>query len=229
MDTEGHPEFFASVVHDWRFRRRGQSMEAMHAAGGPGVPTWVKTEGRRLKKPKPTTMSKFDTALGWEPGSATRAYWHRQDPVPIDHDSPTPSLPLQTGPDSVSVPLEQVEALLSVQRDFHAAVDSTNAGPVEELRRIGKQLDDIVSMIVGRWTTDMLERNRSGGAAHPGLATALADALSAPVELADPHADDRLYRRWLNDDRFATQLDDARRAKFQARFDEREGGENDGR
>ncbi len=229
METSGgHPEFFASVVKEYR---RGRAMEAMRAAGGPGVPTWVKAEAKRLVNPRPVTMEKFDKALGWEPGSALRAYWHRQQPVPIEDGPPSPAAPLRAGADSVAVPLDRVEDLLGLQRDFHAAVDnSTGTVPVEELRRIGKALDDVVSMIVGRWATDMLEINRSGGSTHPGLAIALADALSVPVDPADPHAEDRLYRRWLAGGRFAAQIDDDRRERFQNRFDERlEGGENDGR
>ncbi|MGV9638090.1 hypothetical protein ACWDO0_28270 [Nocardia rhamnosiphila] len=227
METSGHPEFFAALVKE---HRRGRPMAEMPSLGGPGVPTWVKAENKRLgANPRKDTFAKFDRALGWAPGSAARAFWHGEQPVALDR-GPRAVSPLRATADSVNVPLEQVEDLLNVQRDFHAALGSASgAVPIEELRPLSKSLDDVVSIIVGRWATDMLEANRSGGAAHPGLAVALADALSVPVDEKDPNAEDRLYRRWLAGGRFAEGLDDARRERFQNRFDTREGGENDGR
>lgn len=222
MGTSGHPEFFASVANAGR---RGRTMAEVHAAGGPAVPTLVRAEAGKLLNPKPKTFSKFDVGLGWVPGSAARAYWHAEQPVPATKSqAPTP---LRFGRSSVQVPLERVLSLLDVQRDLNTLVESNPAAvPTEEVQQVARRLDQEVSIIVGRWATNLLERNRIQGSAHPGLDFAFADTLSNSVTDDDPDAEDRLYRRWLFG-RSESELDDAQREMFGRRYEAREGGDDD--
>ncbi len=161
-------------------------MQEVREAGGPAVPTQVQAERCELpENVRPSTFRKYDTALGWEPGSARVAYYEGRRPVPTEDDRH----PFESGATSVTLDLEQLLPLLEAQRMLHTAA-------VAELPNAISCLDQAVSGIIGPFVTDILERNR-GDRVHPVVEIAFGEALAVPVSRDDPNAVERLYRRWL--------------------------------
>ncbi|MGY4102030.1 hypothetical protein ACW2Q0_21140 [Nocardia sp. R16R-3T] len=219
----GHPEFFADVV---KARRECLSltMAEVRAAGGPAVPTLVRTERGDLDNPQKQIFAKFDTGLRWVSGSAAAAYWSAKKPVGLEEQRK--ATPLQLAGSDVQVSLDRILALMGLQRDLNAAVDTGRELPPEAVQDLATRFNREVSLIVGRWATTMLERNRGKDAAHPGLETVFADALSAPVDPGNPDAEEQLYRRWLLGGRSAAGLGEEQRQKFEQRYRQR-GGDRD--
>ncbi|MGX1778588.1 hypothetical protein ACWIGW_41230 [Nocardia brasiliensis] len=226
MVSSGHPEFFASAIRGRR-NQLGMTIQAVSAADGPAVPTIVKAEAGGLRSPQPKTFAKFDIALRWKPGSAARAYWGAEQPTPIE--TPRFVAPLRAGHEVVSVPLDRVLALISLQRELDAAADGGESVLAVDIQRFARRLDREVSSIIGAWATDMLEINRNRGTTHPGLEIALAEVLAAPVDPDDPDAEERWYRRWLLGGRQAAGVSEGLREKFEVRYQQsrQRGGEND--
>ena len=223
MTGSGHPQYFATVIK----ARREQLGLTMAAVQTPAVPTLVLAEAGKLDNPQPKTFTKFDTGLRWVSGSAARAYWHQEAPVPADEAVETSS-PLVAGASGIQVPLERVLALMDVQRDLNAAAGVGTDMPAAEVSAFAARIDGEVSYLVGKWATDMLERNRQQGTAHPGLEFALADALAVPVDPDDPGAEERWYRRWLLGGRQAAAVDEELHEKFEQRYQRsQQGGEYD--
>ncbi|AVH20153.1 hypothetical protein [Nocardia cyriacigeorgica] len=217
----GHPEFFGEVV---KARREYLSltMAEVRAAGGPAQTTMVRTERGELGKPQKKIFAKFDTALRWVPGSAAAAYWNRETPVPLEPEQPA-APPLNLAGSDVEVPLDQVIALMELQRDLNAAAEARRELSADSVQDLATRLNREVSLIVGRWATTMLERNRGTEAVHPGLEVIFADALSPPVDPGTPDAEERLYRRWLLGGRSAAGLGEELRQKFEQRYRQRGG------
>ncbi|WP_280404862.1 hypothetical protein [Nocardia brasiliensis] len=217
----GHPEFFGEVV---KARREYLSltMAEVRLEGGPAQTTMVRTERGELDNPSKKIFAKFDQALRWVPGSAAAAYWSRQQPVP--HEPARPAPPLQLPGSDVEVPLDQITALMGLQRDLNTADEAGRGLSAEAVQDLATRLNQEVSLIVGRWATTMLERNRGQGGAHPGLEVLFSDALSSPVDPDDPNAEERLYRRWLAGGREVAGIGEALREKFELRFQTRQRG-----
>ncbi|MFE3317543.1 hypothetical protein [Nocardia sp. NPDC059195] len=200
-----HDEFFARVVRERRQQLGNLTMPEVRDRGGPAVPLQGHADRCELAtNVRPSTFTKFDTGLGWEPGSARAAYYEGRQPVPAD------SPPLATGERGVMIGLEELLPLLEAQRFIHTA-------PITELPKATAQLDAAISGIVGPFVTGILEANR--GTVHPLLEIAFGEALDAPVSPDDPAATEKLYRRWLIGR--AVDLDDPTRQSFEQRFQQR--------
>ncbi|MBF6137746.1 hypothetical protein IU501_32775 [Nocardia otitidiscaviarum] len=216
----GHPEFFGEVVKARR-EHLSLTMAEVRLAGGPAQTTMVRTERGELDNPSKKIFSKFDTALRWTPGSAATAYWSGRPPTPVEPTSA--ASPLQMPGSEVAVPLDQIIALMGVQRDLNAAAEMGHGLSGDAVQDLATRLNGEVSLIVGRWATTMLERNRGTDTAHPGLEAIFADALSAPVDPGTPDAEERQYRRWLFGGRSAAGLGEELRQKFEQRYRQRGG------
>lgn len=223
----GHPDFFATVTES----RRGQlglTMSAVHKAGGPSVPTLVQAEAGELDNPQAKTFAKFDAGLRWVPGSAARAYRDAEQPIPADEKRQPVAEPIQFGPDQVPIAVKQIVALMGIHEDLHAAAEGTDPVPAAELRPLVDRLSSELSVIVGAWTTELLERNRTEGGAHPQLAVVLAESLAPPVHADDPNREERLYRRWLAGGPAAEGIDEELCQKFDRRYRARLQGDANG-
>ncbi|WP_280370769.1 hypothetical protein [Nocardia wallacei] len=203
-----HDEYFAQVVRERR-KQRGLTMPEVRDLGGPAVQAQGYAErGELPENVRPSTFRKFDTGLGWVPGSARAAYYEGREPRPIDSDG---RQPFELGATSTSLDLEQLLPLLEAQRMLHTAA-------VAELPDAIARLDEAVSGIIGPFVTDILERNR-GTQVHPLVEIAFGEALAVPVSPDDPQAAERLYRRWLIGR--ADDLDDTLRQEFEQRYQSR--------
>jgi len=220
---KAEPEHFATVVRNRR-RQLNLGLVEVHAAGGPAHNTQGKAERGELVPAKPVTFRKYDVGLRWEPGSAARVYWERGQPTPLPehHGSPAAPAPgpaLETGEMTTLLPLERLLALMGVQRELNGLAERSGSVPARELRSVAERLDREVSIVVGGWATDLLERNRGRGTGvHPLLEIAFADALAAPVRPDAPDAEERLYRRWLIGGTAAEGIDEDARARFELRY-----------
>ncbi|GGL20562.1 hypothetical protein [Nocardia jinanensis] len=200
-----HDEFFAQVVRERRKQLGNLTMSEVHDRGGPAIPAQGRAErGELSARVRPSTFQKFDTGLGWAPGSARAAYYQRRPPVPADTKPQT----LEPGAPSVDLSLEQLLPLLDAQRSLHTA-------PISELPNAIGQLDEAISAIIGPFVTSILEANR-GSAVHPLIEIAFGEILAAPVSPDDPDATEKLYRRWLIDR--AENLDEAIQHTFEQRY-----------
>ncbi|MET8427833.1 hypothetical protein [Nocardia sp. NPDC004860] len=200
-------------------------MAAVHAAGGPHVPTQVRAEGGKLgERPKKVTFARYDSALCWVEGSAAAAYYNREQPVIADE--PRSSAPLRLTGSGIDVSLDRILALMDIQRELNAAADAGEGLAAARVRDLAARLDHEVSLMAGKWATYMLERNRGQGGS--ALETVLSDVLSAPVGPDSPGAEDRMYRRWLLGGRAAAEVGPQQEQKFKERYRASEqGGESD--
>lgn len=191
----GHPEHLGGKVRERR-RHLNLTLDGVRAAGGPTGPTIVRTEAGELQDPRPSTLTKFDDALQWTPGSAARVFWDHGNPSPLSAVRPNN---LDPGVAAVPLPLQLVLDLLTTQRrlnDFTETRDSDS----DELRAICASLTTNVSGVVGMFVTDLLERNyveNGTPGVHPLLEYAFGDVLDGPVTDGDPSSEELLYRRWL--------------------------------
>jgi hypothetical protein len=108
---------------------------------------------------------------------------------------------LKPGSGSVALPLEEILDLMAAQAKLNDLLESRAGGaiPGTELEPIVQALNRQISSIVGRFVTDLLERNHTGSQPEiqPLIEFTFRELLSAPVSSGDPHADEKLYRRWL--------------------------------
>lgn len=202
-----HHEFFARVVQDRR-NHFGLSMEKVRERGGPAVPTQVEAENQRLRENvRPSTFTKYDTALEWAPGSAAAAFRDGRTPVLLGREPRT----YTPGSAHLSLGLKLRLPLLEAQRGLHTARPA-------ELPDALERLDAAVTALIGPFVTDLLERNRSDEhpAPHPLIEIAFGEILSAPVDPADPNAEERLYRRWLTGR--TENIDPAMAQQFEQRY-----------
>ncbi|WP_280389625.1 hypothetical protein [Nocardia wallacei] len=66
-----HDDFFAQAVRERRQQLGNLTMSEVHDRGGPAVPAQARAErGELSANVRPSTFQKFDTGLGWVPGSA---------------------------------------------------------------------------------------------------------------------------------------------------------------
>lgn len=167
--------------------------------GGPTAPTVAKAEAGELEGPRPSTLSKFDTGLRWISGSAASTYWDGNEPKPKE-DSPTPAI-LEPTAGGVVLPLDRILGLMTTQAELNRLI-AGRAGRslrTSEMQPMVDALNQHISVIVGLFVTDLLERNQSSDrqSIQPLLEYAFTELLSAPVSADDPERTERLYRRWL--------------------------------
>lgn len=191
-----HAKHFAAKVSQRR-RRLGMTFTDVNRNGGPTAPTVAKAEAGGLDDPRPSTLSKFDTGLRWQPGSAASTYWDGEEPRPCE--TPSPRSPLEPAGGNVSLPLERVLALMKTQGQLNDLVEQPGKSvSSERLKPLVEALNVEISSILGVFVTELLERNHSSGTAmQPLLEYAFAELLAAPVSPKDPDRDEKLYRRWL--------------------------------
>ncbi|MEZ0053013.1 hypothetical protein ABIA30_004038 [Mycobacterium sp. MAA66] len=193
-----HAQHFATKVTERR-RKLGMTFLDVNHNGGPSAPTVAKAEAGELDDPRPSTLSKFDAGLRWLPGSAAGAYWDGDDPKPREGAGRQTVLAPTSG--TVALPLDQILGLMTAQGQLHDVIDrrQDESIPADEIRPIARALDHHISVVVGTFVTDMLERNHKShnDATLPLLQYAFAELLAPPVSDDDPARSEKLYRRWL--------------------------------
>ena len=193
-----HQQHFATKVLERR-KKLGMTFLDLHRSGGPTAPTVAKAEAGTLADPRPSTLSKFDVGLRWIPGSAAGAYWDGDEPEPREEIAKRTVL--KPSPGAIAVSLDQILALMGTQAQLNDLIDDgcEDVITLAEIRPIARELNQHVSAIVGRFVTDLLERNHSenGQTIQPLLEYALAELLSPAVGTEDPERNKKLYRRWL--------------------------------
>lgn len=210
----GHPEDFGNAVRARR-QQLNLTLDGVKAAGGPTGPTVIRAEAGSLEDPRPSTLSKFDTALQWEPGSAAGVFWERKPAVPR---AAAAARALDAGTAAVELPLELVLEMMTTHRRLNDYVDSIDQ-PDAELVGIRSAFNGEVSRVIGMFVTDLLERNAGAGdgVGHPLLEYVFGELLSTEVVgHHDEVSEERLYRRWLMGK--ATGVSPAQVRKFRARL-----------
>jgi hypothetical protein len=192
----GHQRHFGVKVAERR-RRLGLTLVDVNQNGGPTAPTLAKAEAGALDDPRPSTLSKFDTALQWTPGSAARAYWEGVEPNPRERRH----RPLERGAGSISLRIDQVLALMATQSKLDELVSQQAGGHINAslVAEAIATLRSPISDIVGQFVTDLLERNyqEKSETMQPVIGYAFAELLSPPVDRDDRQREEKLYRRWL--------------------------------
>ncbi|AKN16688.1 hypothetical protein MHAE_15349 [Mycobacterium haemophilum DSM 44634] len=167
--------------------------------GGPTAPTLAKAEAGALEDPRPSTLSKFDVGLRWLPGSAASVYWGGDEPKTRQDVGKRAVLEPAGG--AVALPLDRILAMMTTQAQLNDVIDGHSHEPIPsgEIRPLVDALNQHLSVIVGLYVTDLLERNHTKGGQpmQPLLEYAFAELLSAPVSADDPEKVEKLYRRWL--------------------------------
>lgn len=192
MAETGHPEWFATCV-GLRRKQRNLSIDALHAAGGPTKPVVVLAENGKLTNPRPSTLAKFDTGLGWKSGSSAQVFWEGVPPTNTGRTT------YKAGDGIITVGLESVLKLLTAHKNLHAQLDETEKRDVnssDELYSALRQLDSAVSAVAGAFVTETLERNH--GLSQKVIHSTIDDLLDVPLDPDDPDYDEKLYRRWLS-------------------------------
>jgi hypothetical protein len=167
--------------------------------GGPTAPTVLKAEAGALEDPRPSTLSKFDVGLAWTSGSAASTYWDGTEPRPQEdvHQRAV----LAPAPGGVVLPLDRVLAMMTTQAELNQLISDRSEQSVQtcEIQPMVQALNHHISVIVGLFVTDLLERNPTtdGQPIQPLLEYTFAELLSAPVSADDPEREEKLYRRWL--------------------------------
>ena len=213
---------FGRIVRERR-EALGMTQDDVTAAGGPSDTTQTRIERAEGSEPTATTRNRFDHALRWEAGSASRV-WAGGHPTLLPE---TPSRPATTapafelGPMEVPVSLEQLTELLEILHSLTVIAEDDCENP--RLASTTDALKRFVSSLTGTWVTDILERNRSS---KNGIPTMIEFAFSAhlaePVDPEEPAAEERYYRRWLIGR--ANGIPEELAARFEERFASRRGG-----
>lgn len=137
---DGDARRFGAIVKARR-RRRGLTQDGVQDAGGPSVPTQIRIEGGDTgHTPTPATLAKYDTALRWQPGSASNTYYGG-DPTDLDEET-------RAGDDSAAgVDREEFARLMTAHPSIHLAA-----------RRMAKLSDnelstvlDLLTIVEKRW------------------------------------------------------------------------------
>lgn len=182
--------------HLVRSRREelGLTQDDVTAAGGPSDTTQTRVENAEGPPPNVTTRNKLDRPLRWQPGSAARV-WAGGDPIPLDttlsRAVPTAEVPRTVvGPNEVPMSVQQLTSLLEIYTRL-AADDDVDQEVLVDLK-------DLVSSLVGRWVTEVLEHSSGPRMDVPTLLRfAFGRHLEEPVDVAAGGDEDGLYRRWL--------------------------------
>ena len=175
--------------------RRGWSLAAVSAAGGPSHTTLLRIEQAQLDKLTEATLAKLDAGLHWTRGSAA-AVIAGGDPTP---EEVTAGTVIDT-PGAISLSVDELTRLIAVSKQVHAGFDAVGPNPPDAVVTARAAFKDYVSRLVGRYATELLERNGGPGAPLPPiLELAFADLLDRPADSDDPaERDEQLYRRWLS-------------------------------
>jgi hypothetical protein len=217
--ASAHLEHFAATIADRR-KQLGMTYLDVNRHGGPTAPTVAKAEAGALEDPRQSTLSKFDLALKWMPGSAAGTYWHGDDPKPREESRKRAERTvLEPAAATVALPLDRILDLMTTQAQLNDVMDApAEAVPSAAIRPIVQALNQHTSAIVGLFVTDLLERNytRNRQPIQPLLEYAFAELLSAPVSADDANRDERLYRRWLLGD--TDGIDPDRQESFRRRL-----------
>lgn len=115
--------WFGEIVYARR-RELGMTQQDVAAAGGPSYATLYKIE--RTDEPIGLgTFKKLDTALGWLPGSAARAYGKGVAPAPAIPES-APAQPVEGAPENVAT-TDGGDEVTDVHMELAAALRSRGA------------------------------------------------------------------------------------------------------
>lgn len=195
--------------------------------GGPTAPTVAKAEAGDLEDPRPSTLSKFDAALGWMSGSAASTYWDGSEPKP--REAADRRAVLEPAASGVVLPLDRILALMTTQAELNDLINDRSEQAVHtgEIQPMVDALNQHISAIVGVFVTDLLERNHAKDRQpiQPLLEYAFAELLSAPVSADDLDREEKLYRRWLlgKGNGIDAELETAFRRRFRRRNNLRKG------
>lgn len=182
-------------------RRRELNLRLTHVPdlGGPSATRMTSIEHGKGPEPKPSTLDKLDSVLRWESGSALRVL-NGGEPVALSQPQPQSNLQLTEG--TFSIPNDEVASILATMRRLDNQLRKANntimADPA--FHTAYREHSAAVSNIIGRWVTDLLERNAEPGRPLPPL---LELSLGAYLDV-EPNdetglidRDEQLYRRWL--------------------------------
>lgn len=202
--------------HLVRSRREelGLTQDDVTAAGGPSDTTQTRVENAEGPPPNLATRNKLDRPLRWQPGSAARA-WAGGDPIPLDTSPPPGEVPRTVvGPNEVPMSVRQLTSLLDIYTRL-AADDHIAPDQLAELK-------ELVSALVGRWVTEVLEHSSGPRMDVPTiLRFAFGPHLEEPVDVAES-GDDGLYRRWLMWGAEAIGITPEQQKLFEKRYGNRE-------
>lgn len=182
-------------------RRRDLNLRLTHVPdlGGPSATRMTSIEHGTGPEPKPSTLDKLDSVLRWEPGSALRVL-HGGEPVELSQPQPQSSLNFTDG--AFSIPNDEVATILSTMRrldsQLRKASNTIMANP--EFHTAYREHSAAVSNIIGRWVTDLLERNADPGRPLPPLLElSLGPYLDTEPDDETGLIDweEQMYRRWL--------------------------------
>jgi transcriptional regulator with XRE-family HTH domain len=218
---------FGKVIADRR-ARLGLTRFEVRDAGGPSDTTLGNIENGTLgRAPSPATLKKLDRGLRWVKGSAADVLAGGEATTIESRsglDSPRNTGAFAAGPDSIVLPLAEINSLLELHRELNAAHEQCRkTDPLQpHFEHVVSNFNAYVSRVAGRYATAVLERNGGPGAALPPIVEmAFAHLLDMPISGQDPHErEEQLYRRWL-----AGRLDgvdDEAQARFQERWVEPE-------
>lgn len=222
--TDGLARFGQVVAA--RRARLGLTRFEVRDAGGPSDTTLGNIENGTLgRAPGPSTLKKLDQGLRWAKGSAADAL-AGGGTIPLESRSEGSSRSdmSSSGPDSIVLPLNEINNLFALHRQLNAAHDSCRGAdpPLAHLDHLTPSFNDFVSRVAGLYATAVLERNGGPGTALPLVVEmAFARFLDEPATDEDPvEYEEQLYRRWLANrlDKDDGGMDD----RFKERWEERE-------
>lgn len=224
MERTGGLGRFGEVVAARR-ARLGLTRFEVRDAGGPSDTTLGNIENGTLgRAPSPATLKKLDLGLQWAKGSAADAL-AGGEPIPLESRSDENSRPgnYSSGPDSIVLPLGEINNLFALHRELNAVQESCRGSDrLADLDQITASFNAFVSRVAGRYATAVLEQNGGPGSTLPLVAEmAFARFLDEPATGEDPlEHEEQLYRRWLAG-RHA-EIDEEMGARFRERWGERE-------
>ena len=198
----------------WKRRTElGLSRPQVRDRGGPSIPTLKDIEEGTTRTVSATTLGKLDTALEWEPGSASDVLRGGTPKARRGNDGVA-----SLGPDGVAVALRVVLDLLGISRDLDTIAREVRDARLEELAR---RLAVALRPMYGEYVTRLFEENkRENGSLSPMYAV-FSELLDEPAGAADDEdGRERLYRRWLAGRDIDS--DQALLAEFEARFSRRQ-------
>lgn len=183
-------------------RRQALGLRLTHVPdmGGPSATRMTSIEHGKGPEPKPSTLSKLDSVLRWESGSARRTL-DGGEPRELSQPADGPKQ-LELSDGTFTITNEEIAGVLATIRRLDNQLRKANntimANP--EFHTAYREHAASISNIVGRWVTSLLERNAQPGKPLPPL---LELSLGSFFD-ADPDdetglidLEEQLYRRWL--------------------------------
>ncbi|CAM3063786.1 helix-turn-helix transcriptional regulator [Skermania piniformis] len=196
-----------------RRTRQGWTQTQVAEAGGPSHATLVKLENGNLPKLTPAVLAKLDQGLNWAPGSAV-AIMSGGEPTPLE----TSRRAVVAGPQHIPLPVEELTNLIKLSKVVDTGLAEADAD-ARAVRLARRAMRDFLSRIVGRYATELLERNGGPDTQLPAIIElSFGELLDQPLDPDNAlEREEQLYRRWLSGRLTATDVEteDRFRARWQ--------------